>query len=192
MLAPFRRGHRVFLRAVEPADAPALVAWLNDQDNQQFTLGGVFPMNAPKEAAFIDRVMQSEKDLFVGLALAQPLAGLEAGTLVGAAGLHAIEWVHRFATFGILVGDARAKNQGLGTEATGLVLDHAFDVLNLERVELAVFDHNRRAEHVYRKLGFVEEGRRSKRCFKAGAWRDEILMVMPRGVWLERRAGLQP
>jgi RimJ/RimL family protein N-acetyltransferase len=188
------RGRRLHLAAVEPGDANALAHWLNDPESQQYTLGGAFPMNTPKEEGFIDRIMQSQTDWFVGVVLAEPLAArapgeptLAAGTLVGATGLHQIDWLHRFATFGILVGERAAQDRGLGTEATALVLDHAFDVLNLERVELSVFDHNARGLAVYRKLGFVEEGRRVERCWKAGAWRDEILMVMRRRDWVRRR-----
>ena len=50
------------------------------------------------------------------------------------------------------------RGEGLGTEATGLVLDFAFGELGLYRVELEVFDYNVRAQKSYVKSGFTVEG----------------------------------
>ncbi|MER6914389.1 GNAT family protein [Streptomyces sp. NPDC000594] len=48
--------------------------------------------------------------------------------------------------------------RGLGTEATRLVLAHAFETLGLHRVSLEVYAFNPRARRVYEKAGFVAEG----------------------------------
>ncbi|HVW46451.1 MAG TPA: GNAT family protein [Solirubrobacterales bacterium] len=48
--------------------------------------------------------------------------------------------------------------RGLGRAALTLVLDHAFDQLAAHRVWLDVKPANARARHLYRSLGFVEEG----------------------------------
>jgi RimJ/RimL family protein N-acetyltransferase len=50
------------------------------------------------------------------------------------------------------------RGQGLGTEATDLVLAFAFGQLRLYRVELEVFDFNVRAQKSYAKSGFTVEG----------------------------------
>ena len=39
------------------------------------------------------------------------------------------------------------------------MLDYAFGILQLHRVELNVYDINERAVHVYEKVGFKVEGR---------------------------------
>ncbi len=57
----------------------------------------------------------------------------------------------------ILLGPT-GRNRGLGTEATRLMLGHAFTVLGLHRVSLEVYAVNPRAQHVYEKAGFTVEG----------------------------------
>lgn len=56
--------------------------------------------------------------------------------------------------------DPAGRDQGFGTEATRLVLTHAFDALGLNRVALEVFAFNPRARRVDERAGFVHEGTR--------------------------------
>jgi RimJ/RimL family protein N-acetyltransferase len=193
MQAPFLIGTRVYLRAVEPRDAPLLTAWMNDPEVTRFVLSGAQPLNEVKEASFIERMYTSTTDVVLLVCLREPVGEFGADTPLGVLGLHGIDPVHRFATLGIALGVAGLRDRGLGTEATALLVAHAFESLNLERVELSVFDHNPRAHAVYTKLGFVEEGRLVKRRYKGGAWRDEILMAISRTRWLgARTAPVEP
>ena len=75
---------------------------------------------------------------------------------IGTAALTNIDHRHGAATFGIMLGERRG--QGLGTEATRLVLDWAFTVLGLYNVDLRVFAWNRAAIHCYEKAGFHRAG----------------------------------
>ena len=51
-----------------------------------------------------------------------------------------------------------APGQGHGRRALAIVVARAFDELSAHRLWLDVFEDNARARHVYRSLGFVEEG----------------------------------
>jgi len=66
--------------------------------------------------------------------------------------------------------------RGYGTEATGAVLDHAFDAIGLHRVALDVYSFNPRAARSYEKAGFRYEGRQRHTLFWDGEWVDSILM----------------
>jgi RimJ/RimL family protein N-acetyltransferase len=59
--------------------------------------------------------------------------------------------------FRILVGPS-GRDRGLGTEATRLILGHAFTMLGLHRVSLEVYAFNPRAQHMYERAGFTVEG----------------------------------
>ena len=76
---------------------------------------------------------------------------------VGEVVLNEWEAANESCNFRILVGkDGRGR--GLGTEATLLVLSHAFTALGLHRVGLEVYAFNPRAQRVYEKAGFKVEG----------------------------------
>ena len=62
-------------------------------------------------------------------------------------------------------------------------MHRVFDEMKAHRLWLDVIDDNVRAQHVYRKLGFVEEGRLRKASRRSGDWRDLILFGMLRSEW---------
>lgn len=99
------------------------------------------------------------------------------GRFVGSARLYDVRrGRERRACYGIGLADPAALGRGLGTEATRLVLGHAFGALGLHRVGLRVLAYNARAIACYRKCGFVEEGREREVYLVDGRWEDEVVM----------------
>jgi RimJ/RimL family protein N-acetyltransferase len=88
-----------------------------------------------------------------------------------------------------LVG-SRAFGKGYGTEAIELVLDHVFGTTALHRVSLDVHSFNERARHVYKKVGFVEEGVLRDALFWDGEWHDSVVMSILRTEWRSRSESL--
>lgn len=64
---------------------------------------------------------------------------------------------------------------GLGQPVMRLLIDFVFGDLKAHRLWLDVIDDNRRAHHVYRKLGFVEEGRFREAANRSDGWRDLLI-----------------
>ena len=75
---------------------------------------------------------------------------------VGTAGLLGIVHAHGNAEFAIFIGERRG--QGLGTEATRLVLDFAFNVLQLRNVLLETLEWNAAGLTAYERAGFRRIG----------------------------------
>ena len=93
----------------------------------------------------------------------------------------------RHAAFGITIGCKDAWGKGHGTEATRLVVGHAFQVLNLNRVWLYVYEFNPRGIRVYEKVGFRTEGRLRQDAFRDGRYWDTIVMGLLRDEWEARQ-----
>lgn len=110
-----------------------------------------------------------------------------AGELVGEVVLNDWDEANQSCSFRILLGP-RARGRGLGTEATVLLLDHAFTGLGLHRVELEHYAFNPRAARTYLKAGFVREGRRRDALRYDGRWVDAITMSALAHEWPPRRA----
>lgn len=64
------------------------------------------------------------------------------------------------ATVGITIGERDRWGGGYGTEALSLLVGHLFGACRLHRVELDTWSGNERAMRAFRRVGFVEEGRR--------------------------------
>lgn len=58
--------------------------------------------------------------------------------------------------FRILIG-VKGRNRGLGTEATQFICDYIFKKTDLNALTLSVFVFNPRVQHVYEKIGFLED-----------------------------------
>jgi [ribosomal protein S5]-alanine N-acetyltransferase len=98
------------------------------------------------------------------------------GRCIGEARLDAVDRTNRRARYAIGIFDAAVWNQGLGTEATRLVLRYAFETLGLHRVDLRVLSYNQRAIRCYEKCGFLQEGMERDSTFVDGAWRSDVMM----------------
>jgi RimJ/RimL family protein N-acetyltransferase len=181
MKNPFVTGTKIYLRPLERGDAPRIVPWFNDPEVTR-TLERYRPMNLQEEEAFIEHAYRSEHDLPLGI------APLDAEQLVGVTGLHSIDGKNRHATFGIIIGEKSEWGKGYGTEATALMVAHAFDALNLNRVWLRVYEHNARAIRAYEKVGFRREGVLRQDRFSEGRYWDTIVMGILRDEWAAARA----
>jgi RimJ/RimL family protein N-acetyltransferase len=95
---------------------------------------------------------------------------------VGNADLRQIDYRHRSASFGIMIGEPSSRGKGYGTEVVRLVLDYAFTGLGLHNVLLTTFEFNFAGRRAYEKAGFKVIGRRRQVRWLAGRWWDEIYM----------------
>ena len=93
---------------------------------------------------------------------------------VGTAGLLGILHAHGNAEFAIFLGERRG--QGLGTEATRLVLDFAFHVLQLRNVLLETLESNAAGLAAYERAGFRRIGVRRGARISRGQPTDVVLM----------------
>jgi RimJ/RimL family protein N-acetyltransferase len=90
-------------------------------------------------------------------------------------------------SFRIALIAGRTTDRGLGTEATRLILAHAFDTVGVHRIELEVLAVNPRALHVYRKVGFVHEGTKRQVLRWDGEWIDVHMMALLAPDWTARQ-----
>ena len=85
-------------------------------------------------------------------------AVLERSVHVGNVWLWAIDARHHKAEIRIVIGEAGARDRGVGTRALDLVSRHAFEQLGLHRVYAYVLALNPRARRAFAKAGFELEG----------------------------------
>jgi RimJ/RimL family protein N-acetyltransferase len=108
------------------------------------------------------------------------------GELAGRVTIFDEDPLARHAEVGIaLLPEARGK--GIGTAALAQAVEFAFVRRNLRRLHLVVIASNAAAIASYRKLGFVEEGRRREHCWVRGRYEDEVLMGLLRSDWQAAR-----
>jgi RimJ/RimL family protein N-acetyltransferase len=172
------RGEQVYLRSLEPGDAEVVHRWF--EDTRVSTLMGDPPMSlAARRARYEDAVKSDGRDVFRFV-----ICRLDDDRPVGRTDVFEIDRQNGSCAFGITIGDPDLWGKGLGTDAVNAIVDFAFGQLRMERVWLDTDDHNARAQAVYRKAGFVEEGRFRRAFYQDGRWSDDIRMAMLREEWV--------
>jgi len=175
---PTITGKRVLLRPVDPADAAGLAAI----DDEALRLTGTQRKASLKKLRnwYATRADHADR---LDLSIIDRASGQWAGEVV----LNNLDRANRSCGFRIMLGDAEFRDRGLGTEASRLVLAHAFEVVGIHRVELQVYANNPRAKHVYDKLGFRYEGTRRQALRWDGQWIDSHVMAILASEWRAAR-----
>lgn len=177
---PTLSGEAVILRPFTEADIAAMGPILADPEVQILTGSVATRAEAERASATLDeRTLawyRSRADQGDRLDLA--IVDAASGACVGEAVLNDVDAEQRSCNFRILIGPA-GRGRGLGTEATRLILDHAFATTELHRIELEVYSFNPRARRAYEKAGFVAEGVRRDALLFDGEWINaEVMSVL--------------
>ena len=161
-------GERIYLSPRNLEDVEKFTEWMNDFEITDYTGRSYQTMTLQNEKAYLEK----EQDNKSGFAIID----LQADEIIGIVGLHEINNINRTATLGIFIGNKDYRSKGYGTEAIKLILDFGFNYLNLNNIDLALMEFNKRALKCYEKCGFKEIGRRRKCKFINGRYYDSILM----------------
>lgn len=175
-LQPTLTGERVRLRPFHEDDLESLWGMLNEPEGRRLT--GTH-QEFTREAA--ERWYRSRGDQ--GDRVDLIIADLHNDACVGEVVLSGIDRANRSCGFRIALSDPSVYGKGYGTEATRLILDHAFRELGLHRVTLQVYAFNTRARHVYEQVGFQVEGVLRDALLQEGAFHDALLMAILAHEW---------
>ncbi len=105
------------------------------------------------------------------------------GKIIGESVINEIDWDLRCANFRIGLYHMTERGKGIGTWATEVTRDFAFEELHLHRLELDVYSFNPRAEKVYLKAGFKREGILRDAIMDGDKYADDILMAILEDEW---------
>jgi [ribosomal protein S5]-alanine N-acetyltransferase len=179
----FMRGSQVYLRPLEREDVNArYLSWLNDPEVTRYMETGTFPTTARDLEKFYDEVTGTRNQVILAV------ADKKSGQHIGNVKLGPIHWIHRCATFGIMIGDKRFWGKGVGLEATRLMVEYGFNRLNLRRIDLGVFADHDAAVRCYEKVGFKAEGHMRENLFQEGKYVDRLWMAVLRSEYKSLKA----
>lgn len=170
-------GRLVTLRRHVPQNVAAFRRWYADPEIARLARYQQTPMRPEEiERFFAARVVGPD-------ALAMAVHERATGRLIGTCAFSQLDGENGSALYHITIGESDAWGRGYGTEATQLMIDHAFGTLGLHRIALFVFEFNERATRAYRRCGFVVEGRSRESIWRDGQWWDELAMSILESDW---------
>ena len=174
-------GELVVLRRHVAANVTAFQRWYSDPEVARLARYQDGPMR-PDE---IDRFFQLRALGAESLTMA--IHERSTDRLIGSCAFSQVDGENGSAMYHITIGEKDTWGRGYGTEATALMMGHAFGGLGLHRIALSVFAFNERAIRAYQSVGFVIEGRAREAIWRDGRWWDEISMSLLDSDWAARR-----
>jgi RimJ/RimL family protein N-acetyltransferase len=135
-------------------DAEAFTRWENDLA-VALPLGdeAFVPVSLEKSHEQVGEAIRNQSHVFA-------IVDISSDRLIGRCMLFSLDLVNRTAMLGMMIGEKEYWDHGYGQEASRLLLDYGFNLLNLNSIMLGVYAFNERAIQAYRRVGFREIGRR--------------------------------
>ena len=161
------RGNRILLRPVERRDLNIFYEIWSDEEVRKYDGNYVLPPSKEYIVENFNRFLNLDKKY---LSIIN-----EKGVLIGYITYEAAKNCCDVYTLGITIGKG-FWNRGYGEDSVKTLLKYLFSSKGAERVELEVIDFNVRASSCYKKCGFIEEGKKRKRCFSEGKYVDLLIM----------------
>ncbi len=168
---PFLYGQKIILRPLVKKDInKKYLTWLNDQEVTKYMETGIFPTTFKELKEYYNKIKNSKTDIIFAI------CDKKNKKHIGNIKLGGINWIHRFADLGIMIGDKNYWGKGYGQEACRMFLEYAFKRLNLNKVILGVYGNHKSAIKTYQKVGFRIEGRIKELLYFESKYQDKIIM----------------
>ena len=158
-------GRTVALAALDASEVSAeYVNWFNDPVTFRY-LGSKFPQTTTSVRQYVEGVKPPNL-------ICKILRKEREFQHIGNISLYNFSPVHRRMELGVVIGVAEARGQGFGREACSLIIQHAFDHLNLHKVTAGTVVDNVGMRSVFLKLGFTIEGTLLEHYYLEGRYLD--------------------
>jgi RimJ/RimL family protein N-acetyltransferase len=178
---PCLKGARVSLREMRASDAPALFAALSSEQVSKFISPP--PATIDGFGRFINwAIRQRQSGLYVCFAVVPH----GSDTAIGIFQVRSLEPAFGTAEWGFALA-SEFWGTGIFVDGAKLVVDFAFKVLGVTRLEARAALKNGRGNSALRKLGAVQEGVLRRSFLRHGEYLDQALWTILQDEWMQAR-----
>lgn len=161
------KGEKIILRSLKKADADSLCLAANDRQVFRHISGVPYPYtlkDAEEYILYVQKRLNEQSSYELGITLKGEKE------VIGMIGLKNADRDDKFsAEIGFWLGK-KYWRQRIGSEAIRLMLDFAFNDINLHKVSAEVMESNEISLRLLEKIGFKKEGLLRESEKRAGKW----------------------
>lgn len=164
--------NRVFLRALSLDDLDFTNKWHSDEKLYQTLVGPFRYVSKDAEKEWLqNKSKYSTQEINLIICLQ------ENSQPIGLISVRVIDWFSKNGHLsGIMIGESELRGKGYGVEALGLMVDHCFKDLGLNRLWAQVLEENDASRKVFEKCGFNVEGKLRQHTFKNGKFCNVLVL----------------
>lgn len=157
--------------------------WWNNESRLWATMGENQPISKAEIARSTERRAERHRGGYKGVHF---LMKAKDGTAIGTIGLNRVDQWNRYSWVGAWIGEEDYWSGGHGTDALLLLVEYAFEWLDLRRLILMTMGINLRAQHNVTKCGFKLEYHARENTVFNGLVVDSVQYGLLRAEWLGR------
>jgi len=181
---PFLIGKQIYFRPASLEDAEFITVGENCPAVRE-TLFLALPMDIEKEREKLRQQMASKETILF------TIIDKETDRPIGQTAFVRVDYISSAAVFYIAILNPEFWGKGVGTETSQMMVDYAFETLNLNRIQLHVFAGNTAAIKIYQKVGYVKEGVLRQAMYHHGEYCDFWVMGILKKDWLKNKRRLK-
>lgn len=163
----------IYLRKLEESDLDRTWKWMNDPEIF-FAIGVDIPISKTAQKQWFTELDRSNSKIVFAICMH------EGDIHVGNVSLDSIHRRHRSARLSIFVAEPATRGKSIGTRAMRLLIEYAFEFLNLHRLYCKTTAGNPAVLEFYKKLGFQVEGQLREHEYIQGRYVDKIMLGLLR------------
>jgi len=166
-------GRNIIFRTPKWEDLDDFVDLINSLVDEKADIYVTEKVTREEEAKWLQEViahLERDEDFFLVAEIEKKAVALAEFKIKGGDNEHPV------GAIGIIV-KKDYRNLGIGTEILKTLLEQAV-FFGLQKMTINVFATNKRAIHVYKKVGFIETGIIPERHFRQGKIIDEIILTI--------------
>jgi RimJ/RimL family protein N-acetyltransferase len=164
-------GRKVTLRTVKWEDLDDLLELINSLVEEKADIIRSEKVSRDEEIDWLSGVLRRQEKGEVAYVLAEASGEVVASSEIA----RRTGYEEHVGALGIVIKKG-FRNQGIGTEIMRSLIEQG-QAWRLKVLTLSIFASNKRAYHVYEKVGFIETGRVPRKFFRSGKYIDEITMT---------------
>ncbi len=165
----FLIGNTVYLRAIEKEDLQLLKKWICDEKVTHYLETGARPPSTELLNEEYEQGLKTQKDVsFLLISKKKDIP-------IGWGGLYNIDWIKRSSELRFFIGETKFWKMTAALESEKLLLQYAFEKLNLHKVIGGANVENKGSWKVMERVGFVKEGVFRDAVYRNGKYYDAYM-----------------
>jgi RimJ/RimL family protein N-acetyltransferase len=181
---PVLSGSLIMLRELRPSDAPSLLASVGTAEVTR-----LISPPPPTVEGFEKFIAWTHRQREAGKSLAFAVVLRDSDTVIGLFQVRSLQPTFDIAEWGFALG-SEFWGKGIFMDAAQLVLDFAFDVVGVHRLEARAAMKNGRGNGALQKLGAVQEAVLRGSFLRDGVYLDQGFWTILSDTWRRNRAAL--
>lgn len=168
------KGENIYLRALEPEDLEFVFAIENDE-----TIWEISNTQTPYSRFLIKQYLENaHQDIYEAKQLRLAICKVETKKAIGLIDLFDFDPKNHRAGIGIVIQHEIDRGKGVGKEALGLLVDYAFNQLNLHQLYANIGVNNDISLKLFTTFGFQKIGIKKDWVYLRGNYYDEAILQM--------------